>query len=81
MMQNDVEISVNVSTFLTENGIEVYIGENHEPILLDLKEEVEELLNDICDGDGKAYEETSSELETVIAVFKACLQKLEDAKR
>jgi hypothetical protein len=80
-MQNETEISVNVATFITENGIEIYIGEGDLPILVDLEEDVEEFLNDICDGDGKVYDEISEELQAVINIFRKCLQKLENAKR
>lgn len=81
-MFNTIDISIEHSTFLTENGIEVYIGEVSNPVtIIDLEEETNEFLNDTCDGDGKIYREMSEELELIIKKFKTCLKLLEDAKR
>jgi hypothetical protein len=81
-MQNDLRMMVDVSTYLTSDGIVIYIGsDDADPVVVNLQEEVKEFLNDICDGDGKVYEETSDELQSVIDTFKSCLQELENAKR
>jgi hypothetical protein len=81
-MQNELRVLMDVSSYLTGDGVVVYIGcDAANPIVMNLEEQVEEFLDDICDGDGKVYEETSDELRAVIDIFKKCLQNLENAKR
>ena len=81
-MQESIDISVTLSTFLTENGLEIYVGEDDlNPSFVDLRDEVEEFLNDSSDGDGVLFDAAKEELEVIITMFKDCLQRLEDAKR
>ena len=81
-MQESIDISVTLSTFLTENGLEIYVGEDDlNPSFVDLRDEVEEFLNDSSDEDGVLFDAAKEELEVIISMFKDCLQRLEDAKR
>lgn len=81
-MQESIDISVTLSTFLTENGLEIYVGEDDlNPSFVDLRDEVEEFLNDSSDEDGVLFDAAKEELEVIITMFKDCLQRLEDAKR
>ena len=81
-MQESIDISVTLSTFLTENGLEIYVGEDDlNPSFVDLRDEVEEFLNDSSDGNGVLFDAAKEELEVIITMFKDCLQRLEDAKR
>jgi phosphosulfolactate synthase (CoM biosynthesis protein A) len=79
-MESIVSVDIDTATFLTENGVEVYIG-NDLAFTIDLKEEVQEYLNDCCDGGGKIYEEIEEDLDLLIEKFKQCVKLLEDAKR
>jgi hypothetical protein len=79
-MESVVNVDIDTATFLTENGIETYIGEELA-FTIDLEEEVQEYLNDFCDGAGKVYEEAEEDLNLLIEKFKRCLKLLEDAKR
>lgn len=79
---NTIEVSIEHSIYLSENGLEVYIGNESEPALvLEPEEIVEEFLDSVCDADSKVYPEVSDELDIIIAKFKSCLKALEDAKR
>lgn len=81
-MQNTVKIDLDVASFLTENGIEIYVSSDaYDPVILKLTEEVEEFLDNICDVDGKSFVETVDELQRVTDTFEICLKKLKDAKR
>lgn len=81
-MQESIDISVTLSTFLTENGLEIYVGEDDlNPSFVDLRDEVEEFLNDSSDEDGVLFDAAKEELEVIITMFKDCLQRLENAKR
>lgn len=81
-MQESIDISVTLFTFLTENGLEIYVGEDdHNPSFVDLRDEVEEFLSDCSDKDGVLFDAAKEELEVIISMFKDCLQRLEDAKR
>ena len=81
-MQESIDISVTLSTFLTENGLEIYVGEDDlNPSFVDLRDEVEEFLNDSSDEDGVLFDAAKEEFEFIITMFKDCLQRLEDAKR
>lgn len=81
-MQESIDISVTLSTFLTENGLEIYVGEDDlNPSFVDLRDEVEEFLNDSSNEDGVLFDAAKEELEVIITMFKDCLQRLEDAKR
>ncbi len=79
-MESTVNVEIETASFLTENGIEVFIG-NELAFTIDLTEEVEEFLGDSCDGAGKIYDEATEELELVIEKFKYCLELLENARR
>lgn len=78
---NSIQISLDHTVFLTENGLEVYIGDGTEPSLfLELDEMVEEFLDDVCDDSGKVDIIATDEFEAVVQKFKACLKMLEDAR-
>jgi len=81
-MQNMINVPVEISLLLGDDGIDLYIAEEEMPrVTYGLEGLTESFLEFLCGADGKVYEELSDELDTVIQAFKRCLTMLEDAKR
>jgi len=80
-MQTQINYKIEISARIDCSGVNLYTDHGETPSatfsVLDL---ADEFLDDICDGDGKVYDELSEELEDVIKDFEKAITLLKNAR-
>ena len=80
-MQTQINYKIEISARIDGSGVNLYTDHGETPsAIFSVLDLADEFLDDICDGDGKVYDELSEELEDVIKDFEKAITLLKNAR-